>query len=213
MQQITRRKCITTTVEFAAACALSTIGSAGECQPTAPERTVEEWMNEWMKNARATKGALHVARFKDPTYVLLKQIKWEPEPSQKDKYDPVEVPIGFVTDFASIPRLFWSALRPDGEYTYPAIIHDYLYWTQTRRREVADEIFKVVMEEFGIAAITRNSIYFAVRSFGQSSWDGNGKLKAGGEKRILTKWPDDEIDPKITWAEWRQMNDVFASPQ
>ena len=49
------------------------------------------------------------------------------------------MPTGFVTDFASIPPIFYSVLRPDGEYAYAAVIHDYLYWTQTRPREDADE--------------------------------------------------------------------------
>ncbi len=41
---------------------------------------------------------------------------------------PLEVPAGFVTDFASIPRIFWSLLSPtDLRYSKPAVVHDYGY--------------------------------------------------------------------------------------
>jgi hypothetical protein len=39
----------------------------------------------------------------------------------------VVVPEGFVTDFASIPRLFWSIAPPYGWYAEAAVVHDLLY--------------------------------------------------------------------------------------
>lgn len=39
----------------------------------------------------------------------------------------IAVPAGFITDFASIPRVLWSLIPPRGRYNRPAIIHDYLY--------------------------------------------------------------------------------------
>lgn len=39
----------------------------------------------------------------------------------------VHVPVGFVTDFASIPRLFWNILPPTGWYGAAAVVHDYCY--------------------------------------------------------------------------------------
>ncbi|ECG8634089.1 DUF1353 domain-containing protein, partial [Salmonella enterica subsp. salamae] len=44
-----------------------------------------------------------------------------------DNTDVIEVPAGFVTDLATIPRIFWSLMPPDGKYAKAAIIHDYLY--------------------------------------------------------------------------------------
>ena len=38
----------------------------------------------------------------------------------------ITVPIGFSTDFNSIPRGLWNLLPPD-EYGEAAVIHDYLY--------------------------------------------------------------------------------------
>lgn len=31
----------------------------------------------------------------------------------EDKNDVIEVPVGFVTDLATVPRIFWSLLPPD----------------------------------------------------------------------------------------------------
>lgn len=39
----------------------------------------------------------------------------------------VHVETGFLTDFASIPRLFWNILPPTGWYGKIAVIHDKLY--------------------------------------------------------------------------------------
>src|SRR5256885_9984018 len=110
--------------------------------PVAAEWTAEKWMDTWMAGRRLPIGALHLFRFKDPFYVLTSPIAWKPNADQDPTLEPVEVPKGFVTDLASVPRIFWSYLRPDGNYAYAAIIHDYLYWVQSRAREAADLVFK-----------------------------------------------------------------------
>jgi hypothetical protein len=63
------------------------------------------------------------------------------------------------------------------------------------------------MEDFSIDKLTVSAIYQAVRKFGQSSWDENARLKAAGEKRILTKFPE---DPRVTWTEWKKDTAVFS---
>jgi hypothetical protein len=179
------------------------IGSLGCADAVAQEQVdleaVDAWMKTWMSQSKQATGVLHLSRFADPTYFLLKPITWKPNPGQ-ESYPSVTVPVGFVTDFASIPRAFWSALRPDGLYTYPAIVHDYLYWEQSVSREAADTIFKLGMEDFRIASATTASVYNAVRTFGGSAWQSNAKLKAAGERRLLTKFPE---DPTLTWKQWK----------
>ena len=140
---------------------------------------IERWMNAWMGASKAVGGALHLTRFKDPTYILTKEIEWTPNPGQ-EPYAAVTVPKGFVTDFASIPRAFWKRLRPDGEYTYAAILHDYLYWMQRRSRQEADEIFNFAMEDLEIGGLTRATIYNAVRVFGGGAWDEKRAAQGGG---------------------------------
>jgi hypothetical protein len=151
-------------------------------------------------------GALNLFRFVDPTYVLTKDIGWSPIPAQAAQYRAVTVPSGFVTDFASIPRVFWSALRPDGDYAYAAIIHDYLYWTQPVPRETADDILRFAMQDLSVDSATVTVIYRGVRLGGGRAWDENARLKGSGEKRVLKRLPE---TPTVRWTDWKQMPDVF----
>lgn len=169
------------------------------------DRSVEEWMDEWMRKKQLV-NALHVGRFVEPVYYLTKTIGWKPGAGITD-LQPVEVPIGFVTDFASIPQVFWSVLRPDGDYTYAAIIHDFLYWTQDRSRKDCDRVMKLAMEDLGIDTATGQTIYLAVRAGGDGAWQSNKQARTEGEKRILKIFPD---DPTRRWKDWKKIPDVFA---
>ena len=40
----------------------------------------------------------------------------------------IVVPKGFITDFASSPKILWPILPPRGEYGKAAVIHDYCYF-------------------------------------------------------------------------------------
>lgn len=172
----------------------------------AEDVSIEKWMDAWMKSRKAVMGPLHISRFVEPIYFLTNPISWRPNPDEANKYEAVTVPTGFVTDFASIPRIFWSLLRPDGEYAYAAVIHDFLYWTQTRSREVADEIFLRAMKDFGIGEATVQAIYKAVRLGGGPAWKEDSALKRNGEKRVLKRFPE---DPTARWSDWKKKPDVF----
>lgn len=185
---------------------LSRASYAQEPNQPVQDVSIETWMNEWMSLSKAPGGMLRISRFREPIYFLIAPISWTPNPGQ-ERYKAVTVPPGFVTDLASIPRIFYSLLRPDGEYAYAAVVHDYLYWTQTRSREEADHIFKMAMQDFEIGAVTIETIYRAVRHGGKAAWNGNAKKKAQGEKRILTKYPQ---DPRITWEDWKERPEVFG---
>jgi hypothetical protein len=163
-------------------------------------------MDAWMARDKDVAGSLRVGRFADPIYFLLQPITWRPSADQVGKYQSVTAPVGFVTDFASIPRIFWSLLKPDGLYAYAAVVHDYLYWTQDQSRETADEILRFGMEEFGVSGSVVWAIYEAVHHFGRSSWDEDAKLRAAGEQRILQQFPE---DPRITWEQWKKRSNVF----
>ena len=45
--------------------------------------------------------------------------------------DSLTVPVGFVTDLASIPPALQSFIQQNGPSLLPAVVHDYLYWKQT----------------------------------------------------------------------------------
>ena len=84
----------------------------------------------------------------------------------------LEVPIGFITDLASVPRYLWLTFPPSGLHNGAAILHDYLYSKFCRykdiTREEADKIFLELMKELGVPAWKRYAMYYAVRLFGKS---------------------------------------------
>jgi hypothetical protein len=178
--------------------------SAPEDGPADPS-TIESWMNGWMATSKEAVGTLHLSKFADPVYFLTKPITWKPNPGQ-EAFPTVTVPIGFVTDFASIPRMFWSMLPPDGLYTYPAIVHDFLYWHQSTSRQVADQIMRFAMEDFRVSTVVSGAIYRSVDLFGGSAWSENKKLRESGEKRTLKTFPD---NPTTRWKDWKKIPDVF----
>jgi hypothetical protein len=166
--------------------------------------TIGEWIDQQQNSNRKAYGNAIVGRFADPMYYLLRPVTWEPSAGQK--LPSVAVPVGYVTDFSSVPRLFWSGVRPDPIFVFAAVLHDYLYWSQATTRENADEIFRVAMQDLGIAEGTIKVILTAVRSFGNQVWDRNARLKSSGEKRVLRRFPD---NPMTTWDEWKKQPDVF----
>jgi hypothetical protein len=116
----------------------------------------------------------------------------------------ITIPKGFVTDFASIPRPFWSAgLSPNGKYSKAAIVHDYLYWVQGCTRRQADNILMIAMKESGVDAATRTAIYEGVRLGGDSAWERNASERRQGLPRIV---PDAELGfgPMVLWRDYRQ---------
>ena len=168
--------------------------------------TTDKWMEQWMLAPHAATEPLYVGRFADRIYFLISTIGWQPNPGQIGPKS-VQVPVGFVTDFASIPQVFWSLLPPDGTYTYAAIIHDYLYWEQPVSKAEADEILRLAMEDFKVNSAAVLAIYQGVHLGGQAAWDGNAKLKATGERRVLKKYP---TNPTTRWADWKLKPEVFS---
>jgi len=116
------------------------------------------------------------------------------------------IPRGFVTDLASTPRLFWILFPPIGTYGVPAIMHDWLYWTQPVTRKVADSTFRLAMFEMGTAAWKRFVIYSSLRAFGWIAWRNNTAAKQRGERRVLGVFPS---DPTVTWDSWRRIPGVL----
>ncbi len=87
----------------------------------------------------------------------------------------VDVPKGFVTDFASIPRVLWSVVGApaEGKYRKAAVIHDYLYRTPGKAtRAQADAVLNEAMIVCGVGRWTRWTIYAGVRVGGSGSYKG-----------------------------------------
>lgn len=84
------------------------------------------------------------------------------------------VPADFVTDFASVPRLFWALFPPFGKFTIAAVAHDHLYAGGERgvTRKEADRVFLEIMVGDGTQVWRALIMYRMVRWFGRSSWNG-----------------------------------------
>ncbi|HAK7810146.1 TPA: DUF1353 domain-containing protein [Salmonella enterica] len=87
-----------------------------------------------------------------------------------DNSDVISVPAGFITDLASVPRIFWTFMPPDGKYAKAAIIHDYLYDNALRTKKEADRIFLDGMTVLGVPEWKRIVMYLAVRIFGRGNY-------------------------------------------
>jgi hypothetical protein len=109
----------------------------------------------------------------------------------------IDIPKGFFSDLASVPRLFWRLFPPSGKYTAAAIVHDFLYYNQSAQVNVtdalhlaradADATFLEAMEALAVAWITRQAIYRAVRIGGGAAWKTNYKKRTG---KPYPKHPD-----------------------
>jgi len=82
-----------------------------------------------------------------------------------------EIPAGFKTDYASIPKIFRNIYEPSGPARFPAILHDYLYQKlgagpHYKNRKQSDDLFLEAMQLVGVDLLQRRLIYQAVRTFG-----------------------------------------------
>jgi len=77
----------------------------------------------------------------------------------------VAVPAGFLTDFASVPWPMRLILPPRGNYERAAVVHDFLCELPTCPRFLADAVFRVGMEEEGVAGWKVLLMYYAVRVY------------------------------------------------
>lgn len=90
------------------------------------------------------------------------------------KTEVIHIPSDFVTDLASVPRIFWAILPPTGVYERAAVLHDVLCVRlrvahqhggrppQVNARDT-DGLFRRVMRECGVGFLTRWAMWTGVR--------------------------------------------------
>lgn len=84
--------------------------------------------------------------------------------------ETITVRAGFVTDFASIPRIpfIYDVL---GNIAHePAVIHDWLYFVDTFTRKKCDQALLEAMKVNGVSWFKRYQIYWGVRIGGWYAW-------------------------------------------
>lgn len=95
------------------------------------------------------------------------------------KEGKITVPLGYVTDMASVPRACWAFVAPF-DVARPAVVHDIFYEKVNavrgavapsdfkKLRKIADDVFLEAMcyTEPPVKAWKKYSVYYAVRAFG-----------------------------------------------
>lgn len=98
---------------------------------------------------------------------------------EADNGEVFYIPAGLTTDLASIPRVLWSFLPPQGPWARASVLHDWLYEqryysdkmdSDAARRE-CDRLFWEAMRDDGVDKETRDMIYSAVRAFGKEVYE------------------------------------------
>ena len=75
---------------------------------------------------------------------------------------------GFITDGGSIPRFFnWFAKGWTDDYLYNGIyiLHDALYCTEYTTREIADDMLRSSLRDYGFDRLHASTICWAVNTF------------------------------------------------
>jgi hypothetical protein len=82
----------------------------------------------------------------------------------------VVVPEGFVTDYASVPRIIGAYLLYGDKGKRAGVVHDFLYSTQLADRKTCDLVFREALIASGYSAWEYEPMYAAVRLGGGSHW-------------------------------------------
>lgn len=90
--------------------------------------------------------------------------------------DVIVVPIGFKTNFASVPSMAKWYIDDDSYLIRsPSVVHDFLYSRDSARygytREAADKVLRAAMIEQGMRKSQAYFIYYILRVFGGSHWE------------------------------------------
>jgi len=97
------------------------------------------------------------------------------------QHQVITIKPGLVTDFASVPRIFWNLFPP---HTYevrgPALVHDALYQFNVVPRKTADKLFYKHLRSRGTSKLKAWAMYQAVRLGGKKAYETyTRRLRAG----------------------------------
>lgn len=104
---------------------------------------------------------------------------------------PIVVPVGFETDFASIPRPLQGILDADNDVAPAATIHDFLYSSMLRIRSEADSLFFQALRANGVGWLRARLLWAGVRSGGWTRWGSDAVAAADWSEQgaaALERW-------------------------
>ncbi len=107
-------------------------------------------------------------RWDNKTWITQSDLNLELE--VKGKIHKLTIPKGFVTNFASVPKVFWNLISPydAGE---AAVLHDFLYKYQIFDKQTCDRLFLKGMKVIKVGFLKRNTMHNIVCWLGDSTWE------------------------------------------
>lgn len=91
---------------------------------------------------------------------------------QSDIAGLITVPVGFWTDFASVPRWLPLIYALIGDEAHEAACtHDWLYYSAFTTREIADKVLREAILVCGMPPWKADMFYAGVRVGGWKSWN------------------------------------------
>lgn len=140
---------------------------------------------------------LLVEALDEPDWRLFADFAYESEVLQR----VIVVPAGFVTDFASVPRVPLAYWLVGGTANKAACLHDFLYRSCFSTRRDADVLFREAMAVSGIARWRAESMYGAVRTFGAQHYCKSNRVSSGiGNTKALGLAPPPPIHRSLIRA-------------
>ena len=97
-------------------------------------------------------------------WILLAPLIWF------DGHVKIVVPRRFITDLASIPKVFRITLDRNGPSRKAAVLHDWLYCTQPMDRAAADLLFLQALASEREGWLKRQAMYRGVQAGGWKRW-------------------------------------------
>jgi len=87
----------------------------------------------------------------------------------------IKIPEGFVSDGASIPRIFWMFLYSqfNPKILTGAVIHDFLYREGQINRMAADKLARKIWKLHGVGNFRAELMYYALRLLGVKAYNIN----------------------------------------
>jgi hypothetical protein len=99
----------------------------------------------------------------------------------------ITVPVGFLTDFASVPRIPVAFLLMGNCAQEAAVIHDWLYSTHETTREQADAVFWEACLVLGLYEWRANLMHWGVRIGGAGPWEAAGQQQKPHVEQAITE--------------------------
>ena len=114
---------------------------------------------------------LAVQEVGEGTWQLLGDLKY-----QSELFNGIIVaPVGFLTDFASVPRVPIAYTAFGDRAHRESTLHDFLYFTALVSKVMADKIFLEAMKARNKQFWVRWSMYIGVRVGGSKAWNEHRK--------------------------------------